>query len=51
MAIFRNIAIGFLGVLGYDSPIQGLRHFAWHSADAVKLVIERPKLSAWAKMK
>ena len=51
MAILRNIAIGFLGVLGYDSPIQGLRHFAWHSADAVKLVIERPKLSAWAKMK
>jgi hypothetical protein len=51
MAIFRNMAIGFLGILGYDSPIEGLRHFAWHSADAVKLVIERPKLSAWAKMK
>jgi predicted transposase YbfD/YdcC len=51
MAIFRNVAIGFLGVLGYDSPIEGLRHFAWHSADAVKVVIERPKLSAWARMK
>ncbi len=51
MAIFRNVAIGFLGVLGYDSPIEGLRHFAWHSADAVKLVIERPKLSVWARMK
>ena len=51
MAIFRNTAIGFLGILGYDSPIEGLRHFAWHSADAVKLVVQRPKLSAWAKMK
>jgi predicted transposase YbfD/YdcC len=51
MAIFRNVAIGFLGILGYDSPIEGLRHFAWHSVDAVKLVIERPKLSAWARMK
>jgi predicted transposase YbfD/YdcC len=50
MAIFRNVAIGLLGVLGYDSPIEGLRHFAWHSADAVKLVIERPKLPAWARM-
>jgi len=51
MAIFRNVAIGFLGILGYDSPIEGLRHFAWHSADAVKLVTERPKLPAWARMK
>ena len=51
MAIFRNVAISLLGILGYDSPIEGLRHFAWHSADAVKLVIGRPRLSAWTKMK
>lgn len=51
MATFRNIAISFLGILGYDSPIEGLRHFAWHPADAVKVVIGRPRLSAWARMK
>jgi predicted transposase YbfD/YdcC len=51
IAIFRNTAIGFLGILGYDSPIEGLRHVAWHSADAVKLVIERPILSTWARVK
>jgi predicted transposase YbfD/YdcC len=27
MASFRNIAISLLGVLGYDSPVEGLRHF------------------------
>lgn len=51
MAIFRNVAISLLGLLGYDSPIEGLRHFAGHPADAVKLVTQRPRLSAGAKMK
>jgi predicted transposase YbfD/YdcC len=51
MAIFRNAAISLLGLLGYDSPIEGLRHFAGHPADAVKLVTQRPRLSTGAKMK
>jgi predicted transposase YbfD/YdcC len=51
MAIFRNVAISFLGLLGYDSPIEGLRRFAWNSADAVKLVSQRPRLAAWTRMK
>jgi predicted transposase YbfD/YdcC len=51
MAILRNVAISLLGLLGYDSPIEGLRHFASHPADAVKLVIGCPRLSARTKMK
>jgi predicted transposase YbfD/YdcC len=51
MAVFRNVAISLLGLLGYDSPIQGLRHFASNSADAVKLVTGRPRLAAWTRMK
>ena len=51
MALFRNVAISFLGLLGYDSPIEGLRHFAWHAAEAVKLVTERPRLTARTRMK
>lgn len=51
MAIFRNVAVSFLGLLGYDSPIEGLRHFAWHAAEAVKLVTQRPGLTARTRMK
>jgi predicted transposase YbfD/YdcC len=51
MAIFRNVALSLLGLLGYDSPIEGLRHFAWHSDDAAKLVTECPELTAWTRMK
>ena len=51
MALFRNVALSLLGLLGYDSPIEGLRHFAWHSDDAAKLVTECPKLTAWTRMK
>ena len=51
MAVFRNVAISFLGLLGYDSPIAGLRHFAWHSDEAAKLVTECPELTAWTRMK
>jgi len=50
-AIFRNVAVSFLGLLGYDSPIEGLRHLAWHSAEVVKLVTERPKLTSRTRMK
>lgn len=45
MAIFRNLAIGLLGLLGYDSPIEGLRHFAWNPAEAVKIVTGHPRLA------
>jgi predicted transposase YbfD/YdcC len=46
MAVFRNVAISLLGLLGYDSPLEGMRHFAYNSAEAVKLVIARPNLAA-----
>ena len=45
MAAFRNLAISLLGLLGYDSPIEGLRHFAWNPGEAVKLVTHRPRLA------
>jgi predicted transposase YbfD/YdcC len=51
MALFRNVALSLLGLLGYDSPSAGLRHFAWHSDEAAKLVTECPELTAWARMK
>jgi hypothetical protein len=51
MATFRNLAISLLGLLGYDSPIEGLRHFASNSADAVKLVTRRLSLTSPARMK
>jgi len=51
MAVFRNVAVSLLGLLGYDSPIEGLRHFAWNSAEAVKLVIGRPILAAPTTLK
>jgi predicted transposase YbfD/YdcC len=51
MATLRNLAISLLGLLGYDSPIEGLRHFAWNPADAVKLVTRRLSLTSPARMK
>jgi predicted transposase YbfD/YdcC len=51
MATFRNLAISVLGLLGYDSLIEGLRHFAWNPADAVKLVTRRLSLTSPARMK
>jgi predicted transposase YbfD/YdcC len=51
MATFRNLAISLLGLLGYDSLIEGLRHFAWNPADAVKLVTKRLSLTSPARMK
>lgn len=46
LAVFRNVAISLLGLLGYDSPREGMRHFAWNSAEAIDLVIAYPKLTA-----
>lgn len=46
MAVFRNIAISLLGLLGYDGPSEGMRHFAYNSAEAIKLVIARLSLTA-----
>jgi predicted transposase YbfD/YdcC len=51
MAIFRNVALSFLGLLAYDSPTEGLRHFAWHAAEAIDLVTKPPILAANPKMK
>ncbi len=45
MAAFRNLAIGLLGLFGHDSPIEGLRYFAANAAQAVALVIHRPKFA------
>ncbi len=51
MTILRNVAIGFLGLLAYDSPTEGLRHFAWNAAEAIDLVTKLPVLAPRAKMK
>lgn len=51
MAVFRNVAISFLGLLGYDSPSEGLRHFAWNAAEAVSCVTQGWRSSAQARMK
>ncbi len=46
MAVLRNVAISLLGLLGYDSLIEGMRHFAYNAVEAVNLVTRRPKLAA-----
>jgi predicted transposase YbfD/YdcC len=51
MAIFRNVGVSLLGLLGYASPIAGLRHFAWNPADAVAAVTTCLHLPAWPRMK
>lgn len=51
MAIFRNVAISLLGLLGYDSPIEGLRHFAWNSDEAVAIVTRCPTFAASRTLK
>jgi len=51
MTILRNVAIGLLGLLAYDSPTEGLRHFAWNPAEAVDLVTKLPTVAPRAKMK
>ncbi len=51
MAIFRNVVISLLWVLGYDCLIAGLRHYAYHPDAAISLVTQPPLLSARARMK
>src|SRR5512135_1347871 len=43
MAVFRNVAVSFLGLLGFDCPSEGLSHFAWTPAEAIKIVTRCPK--------
>ncbi len=50
-AVFRNVAVSFLGWLGYDSPSERFRHFAWNPAEAIKIVTKRPKQAAQATLK
>lgn len=51
MAIFRNVAVSLLGLLDYDSPSEGFRHFAWNPAEAIRLVTRRPKMATRATLK
>ena len=51
MAIFRNMAVGLLGLLGFNCPSEGLRHFAWNPAEAIKVVTRRPKSAARTTLK
>ncbi len=51
MAVFRNMAVSLFGLLGFDSPSEGLRHFAWNPAEAIRIVTSRPKLTAGATLK
>jgi predicted transposase YbfD/YdcC len=51
MAIFRNVAVSFLGLLDYDSPTEGFRHFAWNPAEAIKIVTKHPLLAARTTLK
>lgn len=51
MAIFRNVAVSLLGLLGFDCPSEGLRHFAWNPAEAIRIVTKRPKSLAQATLK
>jgi predicted transposase YbfD/YdcC len=51
MAIFRNLAISLLWLLGYDCLVAGLRHYAYHPDAAISLVTQPPVLSARARMK
>jgi predicted transposase YbfD/YdcC len=51
MAIFRNLAISLLRLLGYDCLVAGLRHCAYHPDAAISLVIQPPVLPRRARMK
>jgi len=50
-AVFRNVAVSLLGLLDYDSPSEGFRHFAWNPAEAIRIVTRRPKAAARATLK
>lgn len=51
MAIFRNLAISLLHLLGHDCLIAALRHCAYHPEAAISLVIQSPALPHRARMK
>jgi predicted transposase YbfD/YdcC len=51
MAVFRNVAVSLLGLLGFDCPSEGLRHFAWNPAEAIRIVTKRPKQVVRATLK
>lgn len=51
MAIFRNLAISLLRLLGHDCLIAGLRHCAYHSDEAISLVTQPPVLASRTRMK
>jgi len=51
MAVFRNVAVSLLGLLGFDSPSEGLRHFAWNPVEATHVVTKPIKLTARATLK
>ncbi len=51
MAIFRNLAISLLRLLGHDCLIAGTRHYACHADAAIALVTQPPTLTSRARMK
>jgi hypothetical protein len=51
MTSFRNVAVSWLGLLGYDSPSEGRRHFAWNPAEAIRIVTKHRKRWAAATLK
>lgn len=51
MAIFRNLVISLLWLLGYPCLIAALRHFASHADAAISLVTESIPIPSRARMK
>jgi predicted transposase YbfD/YdcC len=51
MAIFRNLVISLLWLLGYPCVIAALRHFASHADAAISLVTDPLPIPARARMK
>ncbi len=51
MAAIRNTALALLRLAGYPCIAAGLRHFALHSTEAIKLVTEPLRVAAPPKMK
>lgn len=51
MAIFRNLAISLLRLLGYDCLVAGLRHCAYHPEAAISLVTQPLVLPSRTRMK
>jgi hypothetical protein len=51
MAIFRNVVINLLWLLGYPCLIAALRHFASHADAAISLVTEALPIPSRARRK